>query len=831
MASALRNDLIYVLRTLRARPGFALAAVSLLAIAIGGATVVFSVVDSVLIRRLAVARPAELARLVSVIPGRPPISQYGFPEYEAWRGRTTSFSAAFAESEMDISFSDGTATQPVLAGVVTGNYFSVLNVRPELGRLLTPQDEWATLGQLPAILSYDFWRTRFQSDRRALGHVLHLNGQPFVIVGVLPRNFNGISIDTGPQIRLPFIAAQFLTSDHDPKTCCAWSVAGRLRPGIPLRQAEAETVSAMRGAMLDVLARKAPLTDAGRREVAQEDIRLEPIERGVSMLRTRFAGGLEALFGGAVLLLVLACANIAGLLLARAAAREQETAVRAALGATRTQLVRLCLVEAAVLSVLGGAFALVLARACLPLVAGAMPPLRDLATQKLPVALDLRLDWRGFAFTLLLCSAATILAGMSPAWHASRISLLESLKNVMPDPRRARLRTVMAGAQVAICTVVLANSALLVESLRQLEAAPIGFDRDHVVTFTVDPKLAGYAPEKANADVLRLVREVRSLPGVAAASLAARGLMRGSGLKNSVGLPGTRNLERLNASLNMVAPEYFDTMGMRIVAGRGLQESDAGERKPAKVVVNEAFVRRFFPRQNPIGAHYGMGFNTVIQPDFEIVGVVSDARYRSVREDFTPTTFQCLLGNQTGVKAFFDLGHLQVRTYGPPGAIVAPVEALMRRIDPNLPFREIHTLREEVRDSMWAERTLAAIGTAFSAVAALVACIGLYGLLSFTLAQRRREIGIRMALGAGPAEVARITVLRALALVAFGAAAGLALAMATGRLLTSLLYGVSPAAPAANTAAVALVVLTGLLAALLPAIRAARVDPAVTLRV
>ena len=830
MGSGLWNDLTYVCRSLRARPGFAAAAVLLLAIGIGGTTLIFSVVDAVMLRRLAVPRPGELARVVGIVPTRPPVSYYSFPEYEEWRARTRSFASTFAESDFDLTLADGGATMPVRAGIVTGNYFQVLGVQPELGRLLTQEDEWATEGQLPVVLSYEFWRNRFHAESRAIGRVVHLNGQAFVVRGVLPKKFNGISIDAGAQIRVPFIAARYLTTERDPRSCCSWEVAGRLLAGITPRQAEAETVSAMKAAMLEVISRDHPLTEADRRQVAAEDIRLEPVERGVSLLRNRFGDGLLTMLGGAVLLLALACANVAGLLLARAAAREQETAVRAALGASRARLVRLCLVETGVLSAAGGAGGLVLARAGLPLVAGALPPLRDLATQLLPVALDLKLDWRVFGFTLLLCAAATVLAGMGPAWHAARTSLLESLKCAMPDPKRARLRTLMGAAQVAICTLVLANSALLVESLRQLEAAPTGFDSEHVVTFTVDAKLAGYGAEQATAAVLRLEREARGLPGVASVSLAARSLMRGSGVKYSVGLPGTRNTDRLNASINMVAPEYFDTMGMRIVAGRGLRESDAVEQKPAKVVVNEAFVRRFFPKENPVGRYFGMGYNTVIRPDFEIVGVVSDARYRSVREDFTPTTFQCLRGTQSGVKAFFDLGQLEVRTYGPPEGVIAGVQALMRRIDPNLPFREVHALKEEVRDSMWAERALAGIGSVFSAVAAVVACVGLYGLLSFTLAQRRREIGIRMALGAGPGDIAKVTLARAMVLVAAGAGAGLAVSMATARLMTSLLYGVTPTAAGSNLAAAGIILLTGGLAAAAPAWRAARVDPAETLR-
>lgn len=828
MASGLWNDLVYVYRSLRARPGFTAAAVLLLAIGIGGTSVIFNVVDAVMLRRLAAPHPGELARVVSMVPTRPPASFFGFSDYEQWRARTRSFSGTFAETDLDLSFTEASGTMPVRAGIVTGSYFPVLGVHAEIGRLLTQEDEWATQGQVPVVLSYEFWRNRFRADPHVLGRVVHLNLQPFVVVGVLPKNFNGISVETGPQIRVPLIGARFVTAERDPEKCCQWEVAGRLRPDLTAAQAEAETVNAMRAAMLAAIAQKEAVTDDDRRQVAQEDIRLEPVEHGVSLLRRRFGDGLLALLGGAVLLLLLACANIAGLLLARAAAREQETAVRAALGATRGQLARLWIVETALLAVAGGVGGLVLTRACLPLIAGVLPPIRDLATYLLPVALNLDLNWRLFGVTCLLCIAAAVLAGLSPAWHASRTSLTESLKSAMADPRRARLRTVMAAAQVAICTIVLANSALLVETLRQLEAAPKGFDRDHVVTFTVDPQLATYTPAQTTEMALRLEREAKSLPGVASAALAARSLMRGSGVKNSVGVPGQRNTERLNASLNIVAPGYFETMGMKILAGRGLEDADDTDQTPVPTVVNEAFVRKFFPNQNALGRLFGIGVNTVIRPHNQIVGIVADSRYRSVREPFQPIWFTCYHGKQLTRDGQF---HLEVRTSGPPETVIASVDALMRRIDPRLPFREIRTLKQDVDDSLWAERTLAGIGSIFSAVAGLVACIGLYGLLSFTLAQRRKEIGIRMALGAGPREIARVTLVRALLLVAAGAAAGLAISLATARLLTSLLYGVTPTAPGGNLAAVAIILLTGVLAAALPAWRASRVDPAETLRI
>jgi predicted permease len=826
MIGEFARELAYAARALRKSPGFALSAIALLAAGIGGTAALFTVTDTLILRRLALPRPGELVRMVEILPPRPPVSYFPYTYFEEWRARTRSLCATFAEADVDASLAEGAGSRLVRVGVVSAGYFTALGARPSLGRLLTPADEWAASGDLPAVLSYRFWQDRFHGDPAALGRVLRLNGQPFVVVGALPRGVNGIAVESGPAIRIPLVAGKLLRLNQSAQDWGDWEIGGRLRPGITLRQAGPESVRALRDAILAVDSRTGPLTEDARRQIELEEYRLESVERGVSALRTRFGAGLLALFAGAALLLLLACANIAGLLLARAAAREREMAVRAALGAGRARLMSHWLAESASLAAAGGLAGLLLAKACLPLAAGALPAIRDLGTLLLPVSLDAALDWRGFAFTLVVCSAAALLAGIAPAWHASRANLHDSLKSLTPDPHRARLRSLLAIAQVAICTLVLADSVLLVTTLRRLAGAPAGFDRDHVVTFTLDTTLARYTPEQNRQLAMRLEREARGIPGVAHAAIGSRSLMRGSGIKTAVAMPGRRGGHELNASTNSVSPAWFETMGIAILAGRNLVEADGAAQSLTPVVVNQSFVRRFFPAGDPLGRQFGIGRDQVAKAAFEVVGVAGDARYRSLREPFQPTIFSCFCGARAG-DAFFQL---EVRSQGPPDSVTASVESLMRRIDPRLPFREVRTLRRDIEDSLWAERTLAAVGAGLSLLAAVIACVGLYGLLSYTLAQRRREIGIRIALGARPADIGRATLLRVLALLVTGASLGIAAAVPTARLMETVLFEVAPTDWTSHAAAAALMLAAGLSAAALPAWRAGRVDPWETLR-
>ncbi len=431
-----------------------------------------------------------------------------------------------------------------------------------------------------------------------------------------------------------------------------------------------------------------------------------------------------------------------------------------------------------------------------------------------------REDRRVLLFSIGAAIATMLVFGVGPAIAAAR----ESVEGVLRSARSARGwrgRQALIVFQIALCTLLLACAGLLVRTFRELRAADTGFEAAHIATFSADPSLAGYTDEQAQALRLALMARVRELPGVASVATASRPLLRGSGVKTTVAPSGRRasRADFLNTSLNSVSPEYFDTLGLPILAGRGLAR-EAG--KPVTVVVNEAFARRFFPEGNAVGKRFGNALDTVAGENFEIVGVVANAKYRSLREPMTPTFYQ----PQTGT-GFFEL---LVRTRGRPEEVIQPVERALAALDPALPFTEVHTLAEEVDASVSGERLTAAVASLFGALAAVLAAVGLYGLLAYVVAQRRREIGIRMAVGARPGDIAAWISRQSLAMLAAGIIAGLAAAMAVAPAMQSLLYGVPPADPVSLAGAAAFVAVAVVVATAAPLARAVGVEPAAALR-
>lgn len=826
-------DLRHACRRLINKPGFSLATVLLLAIGIGGTTLVFSVVNAVLLRTLPVAAPERLARILVLTHNRPPVSEYPFSIFEQWRRRSRSFSGTFAQTDIDIAYSDVLGSRPVRAQIVTGSYYSVLGVEPFLGRLLTQRDEWAGGGDLPVILSYHFWEQRFRRDPSVLGRTVHLAGRPFSVVGVTRPEFNGISVDSGPDLQVSFIAGEFLTvwgtKNADPRRCCLWEIAGRLRSDVPLGQAQAETSAAMQSAWEAVYSGRKPLSEEDRKWIHRQRLQVEPINRGVSWLRQKFSTGLMALLGAALLLLVLACANVAGLLLAQAAAQEQYNAIRLAIGASRARLMQQWLAEGAVLALAGGAAALLITWVCLPLVNGVLPPIRGLDTRQLPAILHVPLDFRVFACVLLLCCGSTIAAAISPAWHAAHADLLTPIKSANSSRRNTRVRLFMVAAQVAVCAMVVADSGLLVETLRNLESMNPGFRRDHVITFSVDTGMQKYDGSQTSALASRLLLDTRNLPGVAAASVAVKPLLRGAGMRMSITpIAGKRSAqEDLNSDSNVVTPGYFETLGMRLIAGRVFTDRDLAAHVPAPVVVNETFARTFFPGKNAVGRYFDWANDGALTPRFEIAGIVADAKYRSLREAAFPALFTCLRTPDDFPPAPFQL---LVRTFGEPKPIVASVEQILHRIDPDLPFREIHTLSEDIDASLWAEHTLARLGLLFAALATLLAAIGLFGLLSYIVVERSKEIGVRMALGARRGDIVEVAALPTLKLVAVGIGLGLAGSAGTAVLLRSLLFAVLPWNVETQVATAAILMICAAAATFGPLARAVRLDPSEALR-
>ena len=808
-------------RLLSRNPGSTLAIVVLLALGIGASTVIFSAFDAVLLRPLPVSHPEQLVRMVQNIPKigiSPEFLPYDY--YLALRDHSRTFEGVFAETPANYRFpmTDPEPAEQISVRAVTPEYFGALGVKALYGRVLTPADETEEPGAPPAVLSYGFWQRRFNGDRHTIGRMMTLRGNPFVIVGVLPRGFNGISADTAPDVRVPNRVYPLLTGY--PSVHRAIELAGRLKPGITREQAEAECLAMWKVVMGPYYRDFLEYTPRRVAIMLGYGMELEPLEKGASILRGRFGDTLKLLMALTGVLLLIVCSNVAGLLIARSAGRRQEMAVRLAVGATRTRLIWQMLAESSLLAILGATGGLWVAFLSIPLASRALPPIRDLSNALLPVSLDVRLNGRVFLFSLAVSALTILVFSVAPGIAISRLSLDHVLRGARSSTNLRGRQTLIA-LQIALCTFLVAGASLFVRTFRALHDVGTGFDPNHVATFTADLSLA-------HKDALfpqLLLQRVQEIPGVASAALSTEGVMRGNGLPNTVAPAGQRTTvaDFGNSILNEVSPEYFDTMGMHLLAGRDLVEGDdPGDKHvpPTKVVVNQAFAVRFFPA-NAIGRRFGTGREIMVGPDYEIIGLVSDAKYRSLREPVYPTFYE------VKTTPYFVLN---VRARLRPESIIQPVQKTLAALDPSLAFLEIHTLAEEVDASASPERSTATLASLFGGIAALLAGVGIYGLLAYAVAQMRREIGIRMALGARPIDVAGLTARQTLGMAAFGIAAGLGATMAAGPLVRSLLYGILPWDPESLTVAVVFVAIVAAAATAIPAVRAAHIEPASALR-
>lgn len=652
------NDVRLAARTLGKSPLFSLGVVGLLAFGMAASIVIFTLVDIVLLRPLPVRDPASLVRFVSIHPPLPPMGDFRLDEFEAWKREAvgSSFSELIAWSTGDATVTIGrgavAASESVRVDFVTDNYFSALGVDAALGTLLTVAE-----GSAPAVLSYPYWQRRFGGDRSVIGQTIEFEGHKVTIVGVTAKGFNGLTLETSPDLRLPakwMRELRFVAPDV--YQYVGYEVAGRLRPGVSVEAARQQAEQ------IWTSVRKSDQTGTAMLDAKLE---LQSAAKGISRLRGPFGGVLWMVLAGVALLLLIVCANAAGLLVTRAAGRQAELAIRAALGATRGQLAGPLLAEAVLL--LFGAMALAagLTYAALPLVAGSLPPVRDQGTVRLTLSLDLAPDLRVAAVGLGISALTLVLFGLLPAWATVlRNRGHEALQRTLQQARHRHTgRQLLIAVQVALCTILLCGAGLTLLTLDRLRALDPGFDAGRVVTFTVDRGLEKY--EKAQILDLqrRLLAGARALPEVDSAAIATRGLMRGSGIKMTV-LPAGQSARRedfMNTSLNSVTPEYFQTMRMKWVAGRNFVEGEVREGVPTPVVVNEAFARK-------LGARLGGKFGSTMprggkpaEPQFEVIGIVGDAKYRSLREPMQPTLYSPLGANPSLIL------HVHTRTARPGG--------------------------------------------------------------------------------------------------------------------------------------------------------------------
>ena len=827
--SELLRDLHFGVRLLAKSPVFAVTAAPLLAVGISANTLIFSVVNALLLRPLSVSHPGNLVRLVEVHPNDFVAWDLPYNFCDAVASRDADLSDVICQGEADVAFSDGTSTERVRVHLVSPNFFSSLGVPAYLGRVLTAEDEHT--GAMNAVLGYHFWQRRLGGDASVLGRSIVLGGHPFTVIGVSPEAFNGLTVDTSPDVRVPAAVDRSLVKPYGEMNPAARplfaQIFGRLRSGVPFEHASAELDPLLYGAYQDEVDKIFPAAKgtAPANSVIRSRLRMESIVNGVSTLRAQFSRSLEVLMAGVALLLLMACANIAGLLLARSAARAQEMSIRLALGASPGRIVRQLLTEGLLLSLLGGLTGILLTTACLPLLVRGLPPIRDRGAVLQPLTVHIAIDLHVLGFAVGTTVLTAVLFALSPALRCARADVVSTLRGGRTTTRRLPAGNLIVTAQVAICTLILIGAALLVETLERMRSMNPGFDRDRIVTFTIDPGLSGYTPKQIRIFSRTLLEKAEVLPGVSAASIASRALMRGTGVIATFGAAGSRisAADFLNSSLNDVTPGYFETMGMRVLAGRPFNWFDRNRGQPR--IVNQTFARRFFPGKNPIGQRFGFpGPGGVASADNEIIGVVSDAKYRSLRELIPPTVYSPM------VDGFDSAFILHLRTQERPETMIAPVRKMLRSLDPELPLIEVRTLREEVEASLWQERLLALLSTMFGVIAALLASIGLYGALDYGVKSRTREIGVRMALGAQPARIVGLFSREALLFTASGLALGLCAYAAAAVWIRRVLYELRPWEPISIISVVLVVNFLAVIAAAPAVYRAVRIDPASALR-
>ncbi len=828
------NEFRFALRALGRSPVFTAVAVVSLALGIGANTSIFSLVDQVLLRPLPVRHPEQLVvfHREYQAPGWA-ISDnaqtvFSYPLFKDIRDRATMFDGVIARAGAYVTLLYGGRTESVGANLVSGNFFEVLGVRAALGRLLTPDDEGAPGANPVVVLSYSAWQSRFGGSRTVLNQKIAVNGHPMVIVGVLESGFHGVLAGATPELFVPATMKAQMTPVWDGllDRRTRWlNVFARLKPGMSLNQAEAALDTIYHPLMVEELAQLEGLRNRRERQLfLAQKVELENASQGISPWRSGLRTPLFALGAMVGLVLLIACANVAGLLVARAASRQSEIAIRLAIGATRRAIVRQLLVESVVVSFAGGLLGLAVAhwttRALVFLLTG------EATDAWLTPVLSLRL----LGFNLGLAATTGIAFGLIPAFQATRAGLAPVLKGASATVAAARgqahFRRGLVIGQIALSLLLVVGAGLFSRSLYNLLRADLGFRRENLITFAVDPSLAGYSTARGAAFCRELRERLAGLPGVVAAAAAQPGPLSGSERGGSITVEGyqAREGEEPGASFHSASPDYFRTMGIPLLAGREFSERD-NEAGPKVAIVNQAFVRRYFAQRNPIGLHVMRGTSKKQVPDYEVVGVVADNKHSSLRAPARPAVYYPFAQEERLERMNF-----YVRAAAEESRLGPMIRRAVQELDANLPVIRLTSMRVLVAESVHTERLIAALSGAFGALATLLAAIGLYGIVAYTVARRTSEIGVRIALGASRPRVLALVLKEAAVLAGAGLAIGAPVAFALSRLVESQLFGIKAADPVTFISGGALLALIALLAGYLPGRRASRIDPIRALR-
>ena len=836
------QDIRYGLRMLAKNPGFTIVAVATLALGIGANTAIFSLVNAVMLQSIPVRNPEQLVVLrwsAHSWPQNTGTSSFGdcssqnrdrpgpnsggcslsYPMFKEIRGQKDLFSnvAAFAgPAELDLS---GNGHASMTRGeLVSGNYFQTLGVRAAMGRTLGPSDEEP--GAAPVVvLNYGYWQSAFGGSAAAIGKTIRLNSVAFTIVGVTDPGFTRLTPGKTLDMWLPLTQLVPLGLRWGGRSLEArnwWlTLAARLKPGTLPGQAEAALSLLFRN---EVLHGEKPAL----KESDDPKILLVAAQKALTGFRANFGEPLYLLMAAVGIILLIACANVAGLMLARARAREKEIAVRLALGAGRGRVIQQLLTESVMLSVAGAALGVLVA------FWGATGLAEFLAANSYhPFKLDLQPDARVLLFTIGVALVTGIGFGLAPAFRGTRIDVAPTLKENAgslsaarnPGRRRFGLGSSLVVAQVALSMVVLIGAGLLLRTLEKVKSINPGFDTKNVLLFSIDPTLAGYKENNIRNVYDDLTQRLAALPGVVSASYSSDALLDGGLWTSGVNIEGQKGNDTVEVQMLAVGPEFFETMRIPLVAGRTLNAADM-RLKQDVALVNQAFVRKYLESRNPLGLHFGGG-DSLEKLDKEIIGVVADTKYDDMRKADEPTAYVPLKNGQLT---------FALRTASAPETLIPGVRKTVNDVDSNLPVFGVRTQTQTIDRLLFNGRLVARLTSLFGLLGLVLACIGLYGLLSYEVARRTREIGIRGALGAQNRDVLRLVGTQALALLALGLALGIVAGMAVTRSLGSLLYGVRPSDPITFFGVGALLTIVGLAACYIPARRATRVDPMVALR-
>ena len=828
------RNLKLAIRTLFKTPFVTTVAALSLALGIGANTAIYSLFDEMLRRPLPVHEPTRLANLAAPgpMPGSNSCNQAGncesvfsYPMFRDLEKSPAAFSGVAAHYLFGVNIAYEGQTLNSEGVMVSGGYFSTLGLQPFRGRLLAPADDQTIGGHFVIVLSHAFWESRLGSDPEAVGKQIVVNGKSMTIVGVAPPGFTGTTLGARPVVFVPIsMRAQMqpgFRSFENRRSYWIYLFA-RMKPGVSLEQAKPAINSVYKPILLGTeVPLQEGMSDQTMGRFKAKEVKLEDGRRGQSSVHREASTPIIMLFAITGIVLLIACANIANLLLARAANRSMEMAVRLSLGATRRQLLQQLITESLVLAVIGGIVSIAVAHWTLAGISSILPT-------EVTTTVDFTLSWAAVFFAGAISIVTGFLFGLFPALHSTRPDLVTALRNnsgkLSGGRAASRFRATLVTAQIALSMSLLIAAGLFIRSLANVSRVDLGIEVDNVVTFTLSPVRNGYDSTRSKLLFARMEEELAAIPGVTGVTAGMVPLISGNNWGNSVRVQGFKDGPDIDAEsrFNLVAPNYIRTLGITLLAGREFTAADDAGR-PKVAIVNEAFAKKFGLGRDVVGKRMTPSDTGAL--DMEIVGLIKNAAYSSVKDSVPPQFFNPY--RQEG-----NVGRLNfyVRSQGEPASVLRAIPAVVKRLDPNLPVEELKTLPQQVRENVFMDRMISIFSASFAVVATLLAAIGLYGVLAYSVAQRTREIGVRMALGASSGNVAGMVLGQVGVMTIIGGIIGIAGALALGRGAKSLLYQITGYDPIVLVGSAVLLALVALGAAYLPALRASRIDPMQALR-